>query len=104
MRWTGIPLRFHLRKLISCTLPECELGGVWRPGKIQPYGTLSIDPAAGVLNYGQGIFEGMKAQRTSKGRVVLFRPERNARRFQRGADRLGMPLFQKPFFSMRLNK
>ena len=91
-------LTFSLTKTDFMYTSECELGGVWRPGKIQPYGNLSIDPAAGVLNYGQGIFEGMKAQRTSKGRVVLFRPERNARRFQRGADRLGMPPVPETIF------
>ncbi|MED5350775.1 MAG: branched-chain amino acid aminotransferase [Candidatus Thermoplasmatota archaeon] len=91
-------LTFSLTKTDFMYTSECDLGGVWRPGKIQPYGNLSIDPAAGVLNYGQGIFEGMKAQRTSKGRVVLFRPERNARRFQRGADRLGMPPVPETIF------
>ncbi|MDG1546717.1 MAG: branched-chain amino acid aminotransferase, partial [Candidatus Poseidoniaceae archaeon] len=50
-----------------------------------------ISPAAGVLNYGQGLFEGMKAYRTTDGKVVFFRPEENARRMQRGADRLKMP-------------
>ena len=54
--------------------------------------------AAGVLNYGQGIFEGMKALRTEKGDVVLFRPDENARRFQRGAARLGMPPVPESMF------
>ena len=47
----------------------------WAPGSLQPYGPLQVSPAAGVLNYGQGIFEGMKAYRTVAGRVVLFRPD-----------------------------
>lgn len=34
-----------------------------------------MSPAAGVLNYGQGVFEGMKAYRTVAGRIVLFRPD-----------------------------
>lgn len=38
-----------------------------------------------VLNYGQGLFEGMKAQRTPQGKIVLFRPEENAARLQAGA-------------------
>ena len=58
----------------------------WMPGQLQPYGDIPMSPAAGVLNYGQGLFEGMKAFRTSKGRIVFFRPEENARRMQRGAD------------------
>ena len=60
----------------------------WMPGDLRPYGNISISPAAGVLNYGQGLFEGMKAYRTAKDRVVFFRPDENARRMQRGADRL----------------
>jgi Branched-chain amino acid aminotransferase/4-amino-4-deoxychorismate lyase len=84
-------LTFSLTKTDFMYVAKCDLGGVWQPGEILPYGNLEIDPAAGVLNYGQGIFEGMKAHRSVQDRIVLFRPEENARRFQRGADRLGMP-------------
>lgn len=44
-----------------------------------------------VLNYGQSVFEGMKAQRSAKGRIVLFRPDQNAARMADGAARLSMP-------------
>ena len=47
----------------------------WAPGGLRPYGPLEMSPAAGVLNYGQGLFEGMKAYRTVANRVVLFRPD-----------------------------
>ena len=57
-------------------------------GSLVPYADFSISPAAGVLNYGQGLFEGMKAYRTEADRIVFFRPEENARRMQAGADRL----------------
>lgn len=43
-----------------------------------------------VLNYGQAIFEGMKAQRTEKGQIVLFRPSDNAARMREGARRMSM--------------
>lgn len=43
-----------------------------------------------VLNYGQAIFEGMKAQRTSNGDIVLFRPTCNAERMREGAHRMSM--------------
>ena len=76
----------------------------WMPGDLRPYGNISISPAAGVLNYGQGLFEGMKAYRTDKDRVVFFRPDENARRMQRGADRLKMPPVPESISSMRLNK
>jgi branched-chain amino acid aminotransferase len=68
------------------------------PGDLRPYGNIEISPAAGVLNYGQGLFEGMKAYRTAKNRVVFFRPDENARRMQRGADRLKMPPVPESIF------
>jgi len=43
------------------------------------------------LNYGQGIFEGIKAFRTEKNRIVVFRPEENAKRLNDGAKRFLMP-------------
>lgn len=39
---------------------------------------------AQVLNYGQSVFEGMKAQRSEAGRIVLFRPDENAARMMAG--------------------
>jgi branched-chain amino acid aminotransferase len=60
-------------------------------GGLVPYGPLSLDPASQVLNYGQSVFEGMKAQRSAAGRLVLFRPDRNAARLAAGAARLSMP-------------
>lgn len=63
----------------------------WSKCETVPYGDLSIPPRASVLNYGQGLFEGMKAQRTEDGRIVIFRPEMNARRAQYGCERLLMP-------------
>jgi len=52
--------------------------GQWQPGQIVPFHNIELSPAANILNYGQGIFEGMKAYRSVKGHIVLFRPERNA--------------------------
>ena len=40
----------------------------WMPGDLRPYGNIEISPAAGVLNYGQGLFEGMKAYKDSDGK------------------------------------
>ncbi|CAN6851415.1 unnamed protein product [Brassica oleracea] len=51
---------------------------------------IPTDYIAGILNYGQGLFEGLKAYRTQVGRITLFRPEQNALRMQMGADRLCM--------------
>ena len=63
--------------------------GTWS-GSLQPYGPLPLMPSAQVLNYGQSVFEGMKAQRSEEGHIVLFRPDCNAQRMQDGAVRLSM--------------
>lgn len=81
----------------------------WQEGELQPYGPLQLLPSAQALNYGQAIFEGMKALRPdgspgpsengngkSNGnnndeRIVLFRPDRNAARMAAGAERMAMP-------------
>ncbi len=64
---------------------------VWDEGRLVPFHPIELSPAANVLNYGQGIFEGMKAYRTVKGKIVLFRPEKNAQRFVRSAAKLAIP-------------
>ena len=66
---------------------------VWAPGRIEPYGPIALSPAAAVLSYGVGIFEGLKAFRRADGEVQIFRPDANAARFQRSAERLSMAPF-----------
>ncbi len=66
-------------------------GRDWHDGKIQPCLPMALHPATMVLHYGLEIFEGMKAYRLPDGGAALFRPEANARRFDRSAQRLGMP-------------
>jgi branched-chain amino acid aminotransferase len=63
-------------------------GRGWYDSKIEPYGQITLDPAASVLHYGQALFEGMKAFCQPDGTVALFRPEFNYRRLCAGAERL----------------
>lgn len=63
----------------------------WSDIEIKPYGPLSLDPATAVLHYGQEIFEGLKAYKNPDGSISLFRPEENAKRFNRSAARLALP-------------
>ncbi|MFD4205276.1 branched-chain amino acid aminotransferase [Micromonospora tulbaghiae] len=72
------------------TLRWCADRG-WHDGRVEPYGPFLLDPATAVFHYGQECFEGMKAYRQASGAVGLFRPEENAARFNRSADRVGMP-------------
>lgn len=59
--------------------------------RIIPYGPIEMDPAEMVLHYAQETFEGMKAYKTEDGRVLIFRPEMNAKRMQNSNKRLCMP-------------
>ncbi len=74
-----------------------EKGGWHRP-RVQPYGPISLDPAAAVLHYGQEIFEGIKAYRHADGSVHTFRPDRNAERLRRSARRLALPELPTEYF------
>jgi branched-chain amino acid aminotransferase len=70
---------------------KCSRDGEFSQGQLQPFGNIDINPAAGVLNYGQGLFEGLKAYRKQDGNILLFRPEENAIRMRNGAERMCMP-------------
>ena len=62
----------------------------WHDARITARKPLSIDPAAAVLHYAQEIFEGLKAYRLADGSLAMFRPDANARRFAKSAERLAM--------------
>lgn len=64
----------------------------WQEAVIGPYQPISLDPAAEVFQCGQMIFEGTKAYRRPDGHINLFRPEKNAERFNRSAERMAMPV------------
>ncbi len=72
--------------------------GQWGTPEILPYGPLPIAPSASALNYGQAIFEGMKAHQGPTGETLLFRPEENHRRFNLSARRMAMPEVPKEVF------
>ena len=63
----------------------------WYDPRIEPYGPLSLDPAAAVLHYAQAVFDGLKAFRGKDGRVRLFRPQRHVERLNQSARRLCIP-------------
>lgn len=73
-------------------------GGQWQNARIQRVEPFSLHPASMVFHYCQTVFEGLKAFRQDSGRIVLFRPELNARRFQRSAGRLRIPEVSEAFF------
>ncbi|PRQ22172.1 branched-chain-amino-acid aminotransferase 6-like isoform X2 [Rosa rugosa] len=70
---------------------KCSDGENFSQGHLSPFGKIELCPSAGILNYGQGLFEGLKATRTEDGRIMLFRPQENALRMKMGAERMCMP-------------
>lgn len=70
----------------------------WRNARIEPYGPISLDPAASVLHYAQEIFEGMKAYRHSDGSIYTFRPWANAARMNLSAHRMALPALDEQTF------
>ena len=59
---------------------------------------VTISECAGVLQYAQTVFEGMKAYTTEDGHIVTFRPDLNGERMEHSAARLEMPVFPKDRF------
>lgn len=72
--------------------------GAWDEGVLTEDDTITISECAGVLQYAQTIFEGLKAYTTEKGQIVIFRPDLNAERLEQSAERLEMPVFPKDKF------
>lgn len=70
----------------------------WHQPELLRLSDLSLHPATIGLHYGQAIFEGMKAFRQEDGGIAVFRPEQNARRFQRSAARMAMPQLPEELF------
>ena len=72
--------------------------GKWDEGELTEDANVVINECAGVLQYAQTVFEGMKAYTTEDGRIVTFRPDLNAERFANSARRLEMPVYPEDKF------
>lgn len=85
---------FTDRMFLAEWKPDLE----WHAARIQPYAPFTLDPSTLVFHYAQEIFEGLKAYVWENGNIALFRPEKNARRFNQSAERLCMPQVPEEFF------
>lgn len=65
--------------------------GKWGKGELTEDANVVLNECAGILQYCQEVFEGLKAYKTVDGKVVTFRPDMNAKRMQDSAERLAMP-------------
>ena len=72
--------------------------GAWEEGGLTADANIVLNECAGVLQYAQTVFEGLKAYRTEDGRIVTFRPDLNASRMADSARRLEMPVFPEEKF------
>jgi branched-chain amino acid aminotransferase len=86
-------LRFVYSEVDAFWLTRWTAGAGWEPGHLYEHrgARLELSPGAAVLYYGEGVFEGLKAYRTRAGKIVLFRPQDNARRLRASAARLVLP-------------
>ena len=72
--------------------------GKWDDGQLTKDHTVTLNECAGVFQYAQTCFEGLKAYTTEDGRIVCFRPDLNAQRLKDSCERLEMPVFPEDRF------
>jgi branched-chain amino acid aminotransferase len=70
----------------------------WQDPMVRRYESFYLNPSSLVFHYGQSILEGLKAYRTPRGSINLFRPRENARRFNQSAARLALPPVDEEVF------
>ena len=78
--------------------------GKWDEGTLSEDGTITMSECAGVLQYAQTCFEGLKAYTTKDGKIVCFRPDLNAQRMIESCERLKMPIFPEERFIEAVRK
>ncbi|WP_258105407.1 branched-chain amino acid aminotransferase [Marinoscillum sp. MHG1-6] len=78
--------------------------GEWGDLRIVPYGNLSISPANTTLHYSSTIFEGLKAYRGKNDEILVFRPEANAKRLIKSAERMCMPAVPEELFMQAMTE
>ncbi|MCD7778378.1 MAG: branched-chain amino acid aminotransferase [Clostridiales bacterium] len=72
--------------------------GKWDEGVLTEDSNIVISECAGVLQYAQTVFEGLKAYTTVDGHIVAFRPDLNGERLENSARRLEIPVYPKEKF------
>ena len=78
--------------------------GKWSNFRITPHEDLKLSPACTTLHYGQTIFEGLKAYKNKKDEILIFRPDKNAIRFNKSAERMCMPTFPEKYFTQSITE
>jgi len=101
MDWSNIGFGYHVtdERYVSN-----YKDGAWDDGTMTTDATVTISECAGVLQYAQTCFEGLKAYKTKDGKIVTFRPDLNAARMSDTAKRLEMPVFPEDRFVEAVEK
>ena len=93
--WTSLP--FDYKKTDYRFLATYK-NKSWDEGKLIQDNEIHLHEGSGSLHYAQQCFEGLKAYSTEDERILLFRPLENAKRMQKTAKRLLMPIITTEFF------
>ena len=78
--------------------------GAWDEGELTTDDKIVMSECAGVLQYAQTVFEGLKAYTTEDGKIVIFRPDLNAKRMAESAERLRIPVYPEEKFIEAVKK
>lgn len=93
--WSNLPFNYVVtdKRFVSN-----YKNGAWDEGALIDDDKVTISESAGVLQYAQTCFEGLKAYTTEDGKIVMFRPDMNAARMKSSCERLEMPVFPEDKF------
>ena len=86
--------KYYSDHMFMCDYEE----GKWDNFRITPFQDINLSPACTTLHYGQTIFEGLKAYKNNNNDVLVFRPNKNAERFNKSAERMCMPKLPNDIF------
>ena len=86
--------KYYSDHMFMCDYEE----GKWDNFRITPFQDINLSPACTTLHYGQTIFEGLKAYKNNNDDVLVFRPNKNAERFNKSAERMCMPKLPNDIF------
>ena len=86
-------------KIFTDHMFECDYDPEhgWHDARVVPFHNLSLSPACMVFHYAQEMFEGLKAYRTEKGEILLFRPDKNIERMNNTNERMCIPKVDPEF-------
>jgi len=86
--WDALKFGYLPTDVVYGVEGDAEADPPWAEGGVAAEHELRLPVAAAALSYGTGIIEGLKAERSADGRVLLFRLADHAARFFRSAERM----------------